>query len=195
MVAGQIVRLGIRNLDVVGATTILACTVQGWVLELLCHKAVVCGLFVLDALDAYTLCLCLLLPYLRGEPVEENYSFRVITARGEVRTLDLSAVLIQWGQRDATLLFVVDVTARVRAEADQKRALQQQIELNDLKSRFISVASHEFRTPLATIHGSVELLSHYEARMSTEQKRLTLQKIDDAVARMAHLAPTDERSG
>ncbi|CAM8620315.1 VicK Signal transduction histidine kinase [Comamonadaceae bacterium] len=124
---------------------------------------------------------------LRGEPVEENYSFRVITARGEVRTLDLSAVLIQWGQRDATLLFVVDVTARVRAEADQKRALQQQIELNDLKSRFISVASHEFRTPLATIHGSVELLSHYEARMSTEQKRLTLQKIDDAVARMAHM--------
>jgi PAS domain S-box-containing protein len=124
---------------------------------------------------------------LRGEKVEENYSFRVITAAGQIRTLELSAVLIQWGQRDATLLFVVDVTARVQAEEVRQRALQQQIELNDLKSRFISVASHEFRTPLATIHGSVDLLSHYEARMSAEQKRLTLQKISDAVARMAHM--------
>ncbi|WP_296508127.1 ATP-binding protein [Rhodoferax sp.] len=124
---------------------------------------------------------------LRGETVEEAYAFRVITASGEVRTLDLSAVLIQWGADDATLLFVVDATARVRAEADQKRALQQQIELNDLKSRFISVASHEFRTPLATIHGSVDLLMHYDDRMPLDKKRLTLQKIDDAVERMTHM--------
>ncbi|CAM8645923.1 NtrB Signal transduction histidine kinase, nitrogen specific [Comamonadaceae bacterium] len=124
---------------------------------------------------------------LRGEAVEENYSFRIITAQGEVRTLDLSAVLIQWSNRDATLLFVVDATARVNAELNQKRALQQQIELNDLKSRFITMASHEFRTPLATIHGSVDLLMHYDDRMPADKKRLTLQKIDEAVDRMTHM--------
>jgi PAS domain S-box-containing protein len=124
---------------------------------------------------------------LRGEPVEEMYSFRIITDKGEVRTLDLSAVLLQWGHRDATLLFVVDATARVEAEQNQKRALQQQIELNDLKSRFITMASHEFRTPLATIHGSVDLLMHYDDRMPVDKKRLTLQKIDDAVERMTHM--------
>lgn len=124
---------------------------------------------------------------LRGEKVEENYSFRVITASSEVRTLDLSAVVIQWGQREATLLFVVDATARVEAEQNQKRALQQQIELNDLKTRFINMASHEFRTPLATIHGSVDLLMHYDDRMPVDKKRLTLQKIDDAVNRMTHM--------
>jgi PAS domain S-box-containing protein len=124
---------------------------------------------------------------LRGETVEENYSFRIVTAKGEVRTLDLSAVLIQWGNRDATLLFVVDATTRVRAEQDQQRALQQQIELNGLKSRFITMASHEFRTPLATIHGSVDLLMHYDDRMPADKKRLTLQKIDDAVERMTHM--------
>ena len=124
---------------------------------------------------------------LRGEPVEETYSFRIITDQGQIRTLDLSAVLLQWGHRDATLLFVVDATARVEAEQNQKRALQQQIELNDLKSRFITMASHEFRTPLATIHGSVDLLMHYEDRMPADKKRLTLLKIDDAVERMTHM--------
>jgi len=124
---------------------------------------------------------------LRGETVEENYSFRIITAKSEVRTLDLSAVLIQWNNRDATLLFVVDATTRVNAELNQKRALQQQIELNDLKSRFITMASHEFRTPLATIHGSVDLLMHYDDRMPADKKRLTLQKIDEAVDRMTHM--------
>jgi PAS domain S-box-containing protein len=124
---------------------------------------------------------------LRGEAVEVNYNFRVVTEAGQVRTLELSAVLIQWSQRDATLLFVVDATARMQAEENQQIALQQQIALNDMKARFITMASHEFRTPLATIHGSVELLQHYEDRMPADKKLHTLQKIDDAVERMTHM--------
>jgi signal transduction histidine kinase len=56
-----------------------------------------------------------------------------------------------------------------------------------MKARFITMASHEFRTPLATIHGSVELLQHYEDRMAADKKAATLQKIDDAVERMTHM--------
>ena len=124
---------------------------------------------------------------LRGEPVEDKYTFRVVTLTGEIRTLDITAAIIQWANRDATLLFVVDITARMQAEANQRQALQQQIALNDLKARFITMASHEFRTPLATIHGSVELLQHYEDRMPAAKKAATLQKIDDAVGRMMHM--------
>ncbi|MDZ7919634.1 ATP-binding protein [Rhodoferax sp.] len=124
---------------------------------------------------------------LRGETVEINYTFRIITADGQLRTLELSAVIIEWSQRDATLLFVVDATARMQAEESQRLALQQQIALNDMKARFITMASHEFRTPLATIHGSVELLLHYEERMPANKKQQTLQKIDDAVERMTHM--------
>lgn len=124
---------------------------------------------------------------LRGEDVESNYNFRIVTQSGQVRTLELSAVLIQWSKRDATLLFVVDATARVQAEENQRLALQQQIALNDMKARFITMASHEFRTPLATIHGSVELLQHYDDRMPADKKQQTLQKIDDAVERMTHM--------
>ncbi len=124
---------------------------------------------------------------LRGEVVEPHFSFRVVTQHGEVRWLDLSAVKIEWSQADATLLFVVDATARVEAEQAQRITLQKQMELNDTKSRFISMTSHEFRTPLAIIHGSVELLRHYEDRLPPEKKHLAWQKIEDAVDRMTRM--------
>lgn len=124
---------------------------------------------------------------LRGEPVELSYGFRIITQSGETRWLELSAVKIEWAESEATLLFVVDATARLQAELTQQVALQKQGELNDLKSRFIAMASHEFRTPLAAIHGSVDLLRHYQNRLSVEQKIESLKKIDDAVLRMTRM--------
>jgi signal transduction histidine kinase len=119
--------------------------------------------------------------------VEHEYSFRIITAKGDVRALELSAVMIEWNQRVATLMFVVDATERQQAALAQKLALQKQIELSDMKSRFVAMTSHEFRTPLATIHGSVELLLHYEDRMPADKKHAALEKIDEAVDRMMHM--------
>ncbi len=124
---------------------------------------------------------------LRGEAVEQLYGFRCVTQAGEVRSLELSAVKIEWNKRAATLMFVVDATARLQAEKTQLLTLQRQAELNSMKSRFISMASHEFRTPLSTIRGSVELLQHYGERLSDDKKQMTLQKVDEAVQRMTHM--------
>lgn len=132
---------------------------------------------------------------LRGQPVEPQFSFRVITQHGEVRWLDLSAVKIEWGQADATLLFVVDASARVQAEQAQRTTLQKQVELNDTKTRFIAMTSHEFRTPLAIIHGSVELLRHYEDRLPIDKKRQSWQKIEEAVDRMTRMLENVQEIG
>jgi PAS domain S-box-containing protein len=51
-----------------------------------------------------------------------------------------------------------DVTPRIKAEIELHKALEKEKELSMLKSRFVSMASHEFRTPLATIRSSAELI-------------------------------------
>jgi PAS domain S-box-containing protein len=121
---------------------------------------------------------------LRGEEVESFYSFRIITQKGEVRSLELSAVKIEWGKRDATLIFVVNATERLHAEQTKRMTLQKQAELNAMKTRFISMASHEFRTPLAIILSSVELLKYYSDRLSEPEKSEVIGTIETGVQRM-----------
>jgi predicted ATPase/signal transduction histidine kinase/tRNA A-37 threonylcarbamoyl transferase component Bud32 len=66
-------------------------------------------------------------------------------------------------------------------------ALQKEKELNELKSRFISMTSHEFRTPLTTILGSAELLRHYSPRWNEDKKQLHFDRIQNAVEHMIDL--------
>jgi len=56
---------------------------------------------------------------------------------------------------------IVDISERKKAEGDIARAIEKEKELVELRSRFILMASHEFRTPLATIQSSLDLLRIY----------------------------------
>ena len=124
---------------------------------------------------------------LRGEGVEPFYGVRVLTQEHHVRHLEVSGASLDWNDRPATLLFAVDATARIEAEAAQHDAVERQRELNELKARFIAMASHEFRTPLSAISGSVDLLTHYAQHLPPEEQQDALQKIRNAVGRMTHM--------
>jgi PAS domain S-box-containing protein len=80
-----------------------------------------------------------------------------------------------------------DISDRKVAEAEIEKALQKERELNELKSRFISISSHEFRTPLTTISSSAELLERYRDRYSEEKQLTHLYRIKTAVGQIAQL--------
>lgn len=57
-----------------------------------------------------------------------------------------------------------EVTERKKAEEETRKALEKEREFNDLKTKFVSIASHEFRTPLSTILSSISLVDQYKQR-------------------------------
>jgi PAS domain S-box-containing protein len=121
---------------------------------------------------------------LKGEPVENHYQFRVIHRNGEARWLEISAVVFEWQNAPATLNFLIDVTQRRQIEQDMRAALARERELSELKSRFVAVASHEFRTPLSAILSSIELLDDYGPRLPDSERKEIVGLIKDAVTRM-----------
>ncbi|MCC6818978.1 MAG: HAMP domain-containing histidine kinase, partial [Bacteroidia bacterium] len=60
-------------------------------------------------------------------------------------------------------------------------ALEKEKELNNLKSRFISTASHEFRTPLATIMSSVSLTGKYAENFDKEKMMKHIDRVKNSV--------------
>lgn len=66
-------------------------------------------------------------------------------------------------------------------------ALIKEQELSNLKTQFISVVSHEYRTPLTIISSSAELLMRFYNKWSPENISKRLNMILDSVSRMTHL--------
>jgi len=81
----------------------------------------------------------------------------------------------------------VDIDDRKRAEAELLAAVQREKELSEMKSKFVSTASHEFRTPLATMLSSAELLEHYAESLSPAEKVNLLQTIQGSAKRMSEM--------
>jgi len=74
-----------------------------------------------------------------------------------------------------------------RVEAELLVAVQREKELSEMKSKFVSTASHEFRTPLATMLSSAELLEHYSESLSPAEKLNLLRTIQSGAKRMSEL--------
>jgi PAS domain S-box len=82
---------------------------------------------------------------------------------------------------------IMDITERKKAEAELRKALEHERELSELKSTFVNVVSHEFRTPLGVIVSSTDILEHYFDRLKADQRAGHLQDIRHSAQQMAGL--------
>lgn len=93
------------------------------------------------------------------------------------------------GEVSQVLVVLQNITPLKKAEQDMREALTKERTLNTLKSRFVSMASHEFRTPLTAVQSSVSLLSKYFQKDSKnkEKKEKHIRRIQSSVLNITNI--------
>jgi len=80
-----------------------------------------------------------------------------------------------------------DITERKKAEFEVRKSLIKERELSELKTKFVSMVSHEFRTPLAAIHSSSDLIEMYWDKLNEEKRTSLLAKIKISVKNLIEI--------
>lgn len=106
---------------------------------------------------------------------------RKVTARTEALNKSIEDL------EKANLFLQEQIAERKKAEDEVKRALERERELNELKSKFVSIASHEFRTPLSTVLSSASLVMQYKEKGDLVKIDKHVQRIKSSVSHLTSI--------
>lgn len=82
---------------------------------------------------------------------------------------------------ERTLILKEALQRLEQSQAELSAALDKERELNEIKSRFVSMASHEFRTPLSAVLSSASLLAKYTTTEDQDKRTRHINRIRDSV--------------
>lgn len=88
---------------------------------------------------------------------------------------------------ERTLILKEALKKLEESQEELSDALSKEKQLNEIKSRFVSMASHEFRTPLSTILSSATLVSKYSRTEENDKRERHVKKIKDSVSHLNDL--------
>ncbi len=118
-----------------------------------------------------------------GSVVVEEFNSAATTERSAA-VLELRAAPVA---DDEFVVFIRDITQRKHIEAETVAMLKRERQVSEMKTRFISVTSHEFRTPMAAALGSAELLRNHLDRLTPAKREELFTRMGDAMHRMTEM--------
>jgi signal transduction histidine kinase len=135
---------------------------------------------------------------LSQEVVDQTIKSLKEVFNGEVKKIDiqqkgnyylLNAVPLRDVEGSIEQIMVVEqnITESKLAEDNIKNALKKERELGELKTRFVSMASHEFRTPLSTILTSASLLKKYQDLEQFDKAEKHIERIKSSVSNLTSI--------
>lgn len=108
---------------------------------------------------------------LKKKNEEISYLNHVLESKVKERTRELARVVYELSQ----------------SKNELSQALEKEKALNEIKSRFVSTASHEFRTPLGTILSSVSLIQRYTKTEEQDKREKHILRIKNAVTHLTEM--------
>jgi signal transduction histidine kinase len=99
----------------------------------------------------------------------------------------LTSLLDEKGTLTGFIKITRDISEQKKADEELRKALSREKELNELKSRFVSLASHEFKTPLSVILSSISLIDKYDAPEMGDKRHRHVQRIKSNVCNLKQI--------
>ena len=151
-----------------------------------------CRYFEIGRAEALKNSMVFFIPDLERDIIKNRlkiHESRVVLKNGKVRWLQWNdrAILDELGNLLGFQAVAQDITERKQAEEETLKALNKEKELSELRSRFVSMVSHEFRNPLSSILSAADLLEFYLETGSSEKKLEYIERIQSASITMNEL--------
>ncbi|MBK7850446.1 MAG: PAS domain S-box protein [Bacteroidetes bacterium] len=136
------------------------------------------------------------LPFWKGEPMvsdqmQKVFNWESISLDFEHNERNYSMISVPLpdakGFVKEALIVVQNITELKNAEKEILLSLEKEKSLNEMKSKFVSIASHEFRTPLSTILSSVSLLEKYNKPEESEKRAKHIDRVKSSVKNLTEI--------
>jgi PAS domain S-box-containing protein len=117
----------------------------------------------------------------------QKFEMELTRKQGDKVWVSLSLQRIMMDNKPYLLSVLLNTTELKRAEEKIISALKKEKELNEMKTNFLSVASHEFRTPLGVLLTSINLIEAYHKRGDNEKCNKYFRQAEGSIKNMTDI--------